>query len=478
MFFGRKEQIEQLEALWRKRVSSLVTCRGRRRIGKSTLIEHFARESGSRFLKFEGRRPASGLTNVHELAEFAKQLAFQTGGERQSFRDWYDAFGRLDAVIEDGRKTVVLLDEISWLGHYDEAFADTLKICWDNLFKKHDRLILVLCGSVSSWIRAQIIDNSAYMGRRSLDLIVKELPLSECVKFWGKMATRIATKEILDVLSVTGGVPRYLEEIDPGLSADENIRKLAFSPNGILRTDFDEMFSDVITHQTNFAGMVLRALVDGGKSVKEIAATLKVVKGGNISAALDRLVEAGLVTKNAGRNPQTGAQVRECKYRLRDNYSRFFLKYVEPVKNTIDAGAFEFVAMAQFDGWESVLGLQFENLIVNNYAELLEPLHLSRTLVLSAAPYQRKAVPSKGVDGLQIDLLLQTKLSLCIVEIKHRRHVGREVIGEVEEKRRRLSKPNGVSVRTALVYDGELDMSVEADGYFDAIVPVRRLLGI
>ena len=208
MFFGREDVLDQLTSLWGKRVSSLVTCRGRRRIGKSTVIERFAIQSGSRFIKIEGKRPRPGMTNETELQEFARQLADQCDTERTAPADWRDAFRRLDSVVKDDEKTVVLLDEVSWLAYYSEDFADDLKIIWDNKLKKHDRLVLVVCGSVSSWIRDNIVDNSAYMGRRSLDVVVRELPLHECVKFWGPAADRIATKEILDVLSVTGDVPR------------------------------------------------------------------------------------------------------------------------------------------------------------------------------------------------------------------------------------------------------------------------------
>ena len=137
-------------------------------------------------------------------------------------------------------------------------FPEVLKSAWDDLFKKHPKLILVLCGSVSSWIRDNILESSAYIGRRSLDIVVPELPLSECVKFWGERAKRIETREIIDVLSVTGGMPRYLEEINPRLSASENIRRLCYQPNSVLRQDFDDMFYDVVTHKPRFAARVLR----------------------------------------------------------------------------------------------------------------------------------------------------------------------------------------------------------------------------
>ena len=180
-FFGRERQLEDLKALWGKRVSSLCTCRGRRRIGKSTLIEQFAKISNARFIKIEGVRPKDGYTNADELSAFAIQLAAQTGAEETVPQNWLNAFIRLDKEIRDNEKTVVLIDEVSWFGYYDQMFSDMVKIAWDNYWKKHDRLIVVLCGSISGWIKENFIDNGAFYGRRSLDMIVGELPLSQCV---------------------------------------------------------------------------------------------------------------------------------------------------------------------------------------------------------------------------------------------------------------------------------------------------------
>lgn len=478
MFFGREELIQQLENLWHKRVPSLVTCRGRRRIGKSTLIRQFAIKTKSRFIKIEGARPASGTKNADELKVFATQLAEQTGCEDSPPSNWLNAFIRLAGQIRDNERTVVLLDEVSWLGFDEPMFADIFRIAWENYLKLHDRLVVVLCGSVSSWIRDNFIDNGAYVGRRSLDVVVKELPLSECVKFWGKAAQKVAPREILDVLSVTGGVPRYLEEIDPSLSASENIRNLAFLPNSVLRVDFDEMFNDVITRQPKFAAIVARTLVDGSKGVTEIADAIGVDKSGRISDALRDLEESGFVSSDSGKNPDTGADVRKRLFRLKDNYARFFLKYVEPVKDMIDSSSFAFVGMEQFAGWETILGLQFENLVINNYRDVLPFLHLDRSLLVSAAPFRRVATAKSRKKGVQVDLLLQTKMSFCLVEIKRMAHIGREVLGEMREKVKRFSVQKGKSVRTALIYDGELAASVEADGYFDAIVPASRLLGL
>ena len=95
-FYGREPELAQLDGLWAKRVASLVTCRGRRRIGKSTLVEEFARRSDARFVKLEGLRPKPGMTERDQLAFFAAKLAAQTGCEKTPPADWYSAFVRLD----------------------------------------------------------------------------------------------------------------------------------------------------------------------------------------------------------------------------------------------------------------------------------------------------------------------------------------------------------------------------------------------
>ena len=477
-FFGRTHIIRTLSELWGKNSPSFVTCRGRRRVGKSTLIEHFAEVSDAHFIKIEGARPNENTTDEDERRSFAYQLASQTGAEDSCPSNWLNAFIRLSKEIDDNSRTVVLLDEVSWMGGFDNTFSATLKIAWDNHLKKHGNLVFVVCGSVSTWIRDNIIDNKAFYGRRSLDLVVPELPLSECIKFWGEKIDSVSEREILDVLAVTGGIPRYLEELNPSLSCEDNLRRMCFVQNAPLRVDFDDMFTDVITKQPRLSAKVIRALVAGPKSITELAGALGVEKGGDLTCALSQLQESGMVSSPCGKNPKTGVDVREKKYRIKDNYSRFYLKYIEPVKETVDADSFEFSGLGQFPGWETDLGYQFENLVVNNFRELLPELHLQGVMIKSAAPYSKRGSRKTGASGCQIDLLVQTASSMHVVEIKRKAHIGHEVIDEVKEKCMALPRTRGVSVRTALVYSGELAKSVVAEGYFDAIIPFARLIGL
>ena len=104
---------------------------------------------------------------------------------------------------------------------------------------------------------------------------------------------------------------------------------------------------------------------------------------------------------------------------MRDNYTRYYLKFIEPVGRMIDDGSYQFVSLSALDGWDSVMGLAFENLVVNNYVDLLPLLHLGGTLITSAAPYRKSAGRGRG-KGCQIDLLIQAQGMICIVEVKRR----------------------------------------------------------
>ena len=473
MFVGRESDLAELSSLWRKRVASLVTCRGRRRIGKSTLIEEFARRSGARFLKLEGKAPEPGMSNRVQLATFLEQLRRQTKTKVRSLANWSEAFAALDAELDAG-KTVVLLDEISWMGKYDPDFPGELKYAWDNRFRKHDRLIMVICGSVSTWITKNILRSKGFVGRPSLNLVVGELPLSDCLKFWGRKASRISDAEIFDILSVVGGVPKYLELVDPSASAETNIKNLCFTPGGLLTEEFFDIFDDVFGGNRTIERRILSVLAESSKGGAEIAAELGVDNNGHFQESLEALEIAGFVARDGGLNPETGRAARLVRYRICDNYTRFFLRYVEPVADSVRKGLFRFTSLQQLSGWNAVLGLQFECLVLNSLPELLKRMGLADVLILSASPYRKRA-HARG-EGCQIDLLLMSSRTWWVVEIKRRREIGAEIVDEVSRKVANLKVRPGISIRTALVYCGALSPAVPAEGFFDILTDAHDLL--
>lgn len=474
MFTGRRYHLESLEALWRKGTASLAVVSGRRRIGKSALVETFAARSKCRFVEIEGLAPDGRAEKGRQLRHFASRLAKAAGGPVARAETWAEAFDALDAAVKagGGARTVVFLDEISWMGEGDQDFPALLKNAWDTQLSRHRRLILVLAGSVSAWIRDNILEAKGFVGRVSLDITLGELPLANCRDFWGRAAGRVSAGKMLDVLSVTGGVPKYLEEVDPGTGADENIRRLCFRPEGYLFRDFENLFGDVFGAAAA-KRRILVSLAEGPASITDLAERFGVRPNGHFGDDLRDLELAGFVAGAAGKNPETGKPSREVKYRLKDNYTRFYLKFVEPKKEAIAAGLFRFASLERLPGWDAVMGLQFENLVLNQLKTLCGLIDLGPRLVTSAAPYWRRR--SGSSPGVQVDLLLQTPKSVYVVEVKRKGKIGTEIEDEVQRKVERLDVPRGVSVRTVLVYEGLLAPEVEENGYFDHLVPAEKL---
>ena len=477
-FIGRKEYLDDMESLWRKKTSSIIACRGRRRIGKSTLFREFARRTADMYIEIEGLPPDKNMTNRMQLDNFVSALSSQTGCPQDPVPDWLHAFQRLEKQIDDTKRTVVLLDEISWMGGYDASFPGVLRTAWETFLHRHDRLVFVVCGSVSAWIKENILGNTGFTGRFSRDYVLPELSLAECAEFWGDAKSRVSSREIVDVLSVTGGVPRYLEEVDSGLDADENVRRMCFMPAGELYKDFDAIFDPMFGVDVELKRRILLELVGSPLSAAELERAFELDRNGRVTKSLKALKEGGFVTDDPRLNPETGEQARTARFRLRDNYTRFYLKYVAPRKVQIEMGSYRFASIAALTDWNIVMGLQFENLVVNNAMALLPFLHIGNAVVESAAPYRNTRRGGGAGNGCQIDLLIQTPRTAYVVEIKRRREIGIEVIDEVERKIKRLPLRKGMSSRPVLVFDGELHPAVEASGYFDAVIPFRRLLGL
>jgi AAA+ ATPase superfamily predicted ATPase len=474
MFVGRDYQLKLLSSVWDKESSSLVVVSGRRRIGKSTLIERFAEKSRCRFIEIEGLPPDATMTNERQLANFCERIGKSAQIEAPQAKNWAEAFDFLDKVITGKSKVIVFLDEISWMGGYDDGFAGLLKNAWDMQFSKHKRLVLVLAGSVSAWIQKNILNAKGFVGRVSIDLNLTELPLSACCSFWGRRTTHVSMREMVDILSVTGGIPKYLQEINPRLSADENIRRMCFLPEGYLFKDFDSIFSDVFGEGIAAKRRILNILADGPASVSELAKAMSIEPNGHITNDLNDLTVAGFVAAGAGLNPVTNAKVREVRYRLCDNYTRFYLKFIQPRREAIRQGLYRFADLESLPGWNSILGLQFENLVVNNLASLCRELGLGRKLVTSAAPYARRK--STTCPGLQIDLLIQTPKSVYVIEVKRCNRIETSIEKEIEKKVSLLGIGSGKSIRTALVYDGKLSPEVEENGFIDFLIPFNRLM--
>lgn len=474
-FTGRKNHLEKLKKLFRKKTASLVVVRGRRRIGKSRLIEEFAK--GHLFHHFTGLAPTPQTTAQFQREEFARQLQQQVGIPGLKATDWGDLFSILAKQTSKGR-VIVLLDEITWMGSLDPNFLGKLKIAWDVQFSKNPQLILILCGSISSWIEKNIISSTGFFGRISQKIYLEELSLSSCNQMLEVLGFKGSTTEKLLILSITGGVPWYLELINPSLSAIENIKQLCFEKDGILFDEFKQIFHDLFGSRGEIYQKIVRQLVNGPAHYQDISEALNYPSGGPLSDYINELVLSGYVKKDYTWSLKTGSESRLFQYRLSDNYLRFYLKNIEPNKHKIEQGRIANLSLTTLPGWDSMMGFQFENLVLHNRHLIHQKLHINPADISYDNPFfQRKTTKQLGC---QIDYLIQTRFrTLYLCEIKFSKNeISTKVIEEVEEKVKRLKVPKGFSILPVLIHINGYNRLIEEKDYFVEIIDFSDLIHI
>ncbi len=473
-FIGRESEIKALNALKQKRSASLVVIKGRRRIGKSRLLQEFSKSFTQAYL-FSGLPPGEAISAQMQRDEFARQFERQFSLNLQRKEDWGDLFWELSKQTRMGR-VLIVLDEITWMGAMDLAFLGKLKNAWDLYFKKNDQLILVLCGSVSTWIEKNILNSTGFLGRESLVLTIQEMPLRDCAAFWDDADHRISAYEKLKVLAVTGGIPRYLENINPALTAENNIQRLCFSEKGILVDEFEKIFSDLFNTRNRLYQRIVTCLADGACSQDVITQRIKLKKGGDISSYLNDLISSGFISRDFTWRIKDGKISNLSYYRLRDNYSRFYLKYILPNKERIRLGNINEITLSSFPGWYSIMGLQIENLVLGNRHEIKRQLKINPADILMDNSFFQNR--TKKHPGCQIDYMIQDKHHvLYICEVKFlAREIGMQVIDEVREKIKRLKLPKQFSYRPVLIHVNGVSEVVEEAQYFSDIVDLGEFL--
>ncbi len=191
-FIGRERQLQSLKLLMGKPAASLAVIRGRRRIGKSRLAAEFAKLF-ERKLMFSGLPPGKGVTPADQRAEFMRQMYEQNIPYRVS-DDWGDLFTQLASFCQTGQ-TLIVLDEITWMCADDPTFLGKFQVVWDKHFKNNDKLILIISGSNSAWIKENILSSTGFYGRISYRTKLEELPLYQCKEFWGNLQDKISAYE-------------------------------------------------------------------------------------------------------------------------------------------------------------------------------------------------------------------------------------------------------------------------------------------
>jgi len=471
-FVGRTKELARLKDLTNKRSASLVVVQGRRRIGKSRLVQEFAKDY--RFLSFAGIAPNTNTDSQKQKDEFARQLSANLNYTALRSGDWADLFSSLARETSKG-KVVILFDEISWMAEKSSDFLGKLKNTWDLEFKENPELILILCGSVSSWIDKNILSSTGFMGRLSLILHLKELKLQECNMLLNKISFCDSTYERFKMLSVTGGVPRYLEEINSKKLADENVKDLCFKSSGILFREFKDIFSDIFSKRAAVYESICRCLAEGSKEYMEISKILNIPKSGHLSEYLSDLIKSGFIRRDYTWNIKSKKESRLSHYRLSDNYLRFYLRYIEPNKGRIENEHYQNKSLSTLPGISSIFGLQFENLVLNNRDSVIKKLNIAPEDIILDNPYFQKR--QVRAPGCQIDYLIQTRSNILFAcEIKFSRDIIRsDVIESMKQKLDNFRPPKNYAVIPVLIYCGEISSQIIESEYFGYIINFEEL---
>lgn len=463
MFFGRQKELELLEKAFASDRSELIVLYGRRRVGKTSLVQQFLKgKKAFHFEALEGERTPAQIR--HFAGKLKKQFADPLL-ESLDLSSWESVFQYLtQKIILPGEKIVLFFDELQWMAAGQSRLVSLIKYYWDNEWKNRN-LKLILCGSIASFMVKKVVQSKALYGRLTMEILLKSLRPHEAFSmFRGKRSL----EEVLLYLMIFGGIPKYLEEIDLNASFSQNINRLCFDPSGYLFQEFKKIFYSQFRETQTYLKIV-RRLKEKMSSLEELSKSLKTSSGGGLKHYIVNLEEAEIIKSFIPFGKKESTKLK--KYKLFDEYLVFYFKYMEPYSRTIKEKLSKNIFKTiRENSWESWLGNAFERFCLKNMATLAEVMGFSEELV-SAAPYFER-----GDHHFQIDLLFQrTDRIITLCEIKyHNKPIGTLVIPEVERKCKLFPLPRGYTLEKALISTYGPDQALKESGYFHHCVQLEQ----
>jgi len=388
---GRKQELDLLtETLVSKR-SELVAIYGRRRVGKTFLIrEHYK----NNFI-FE----VTGLSNgslSDQLENFTKELGIRTNDSSiKTPRKWLEAFTLLEQYISrlsSKNKKVVFIDEFPWIATSKSKFLLAFENFWNHFASKRNDLILVICGSAASYMVQKILKNKGGLHNR-ITKKIRLLPfnLNETEIFLRDKGVNYTQYDILQLYMAIGGIPHYLESIKKGDSVAQNIDRICFDKDGILNNEFHQLFSSLFhDSEKHLAIIIALASTRKGISRSELSANSKVPSGGDFSLKISELIESGFVSEYSYYQNKSKLRL----YRLSDEYSLFFLKFIRTNKS---GGPGTWKKLFTSQSYKSWLGFSFETLCLKHIQQIKKGLRIDAIYSTNSSWFNNNA---------QVDILI------------------------------------------------------------------------
>jgi predicted AAA+ superfamily ATPase len=405
---GRKEEKAILEKTLKSKEAELIAVYGRRRVGKTYLI----RNTFDKHIIFE----FSGVHNAtlkDQLNNFRNTLAetMKTSVPLAVPSSWAEAFQMLRNYAEPllkKNKCVVFLDEFPWLSSAKSGFLPAFEFFWNSWGTKQNNLIFAICGSAASWMIQKVVNNKGGLHNR-ITKKVRLLPftLSETSEYLKYNNINLDYYQVMQLYMTLGGVPQYLKEVLPGQSAAQNIDRICFTKDGALQKEFGNLYQSLFNEADKHISIV-RALSakPAGLTRKEIIAECGLSTGGTATLLLEELTESGFISAYL----PFEKNLRDSIYKLSDEYSRFYLKFVE---NSRASGAGTWIKLSAAPSWRSWSGTAFESVCLKHTKEIKAALGIAGVYTEESA---WRYVPGKGQPGAQIDLLFDRQdfcISIC-----------------------------------------------------------------
>jgi uncharacterized protein len=436
---GRAREREALDRAMSSTDPELVAVYGRRRVGKTFLVrEHLGQD-----LCFE-------LTGVHDgkmadqLANFADALARAAGRDQALPQDWSEALARLREHLETlrrrRRKRVVFFDELPWLASRRSGFLPALEHFWNSWASRRSDFVFVVCGSAAAWMVRKVIDARGGLHNRVTRRIrLEPFDLYETEQFLTARGIDLDRYAALELYMAMGGVPHYLKEVERGQSAAAAIDKVCFADNGLLRTEFGRVYASLFEHHERHEGLI-RALASHptGLMRAEVGARTGAASGGRLSRTLEELEESGFVL----RTTRFGHDVKDAKYRIGDEYSLFYLRWIERYRSRARN---VWATKRGSPAWRAWSGYAFEGICLKHVAQLKRALGIDAVETKESGWDHRPL--AEGETGAQIDLLIDRKdaaVNLCEMKFSESEFVvDKRYADELRRKREAFRSATG-----------------------------------
>ncbi len=400
LIIGREHEIQLLDDCCDSRESQLVIVYGRRRVGKSFLINQYFDNRFDFKLVGDNR-----LSKREQLYNFYDELHRHKQKEVKVPLSWREAFFLLRDYLEEmdaDRKNVVFFDEMPWLDNQKSGFLEAFEYFWNSYGASRNNLILIVCGSVSSWIIDNFDHNKGGLfNRQNCRIFLEPFNLYETEKFLvEKKGINWSRYDIAEIYMVLGGIPYYLDYLSRNMSPSENIDDLFFKKRGLMWDEFDNLYKTLFSKSGNYIKIVEALFMKKeGMNRKELIASTKLSDNAAFTKMLENLMDSGFISSYNF----FGNKKRGIVYQLTDYYTMFYFRFVKDNYGKDEEFWSHHLDQPSRRSWA---GLTFEMLCKDHLTQIKKSLSI---LGVSSAVSVWKTKPTEDHNGAGIDMLIDRR---------------------------------------------------------------------